>query len=252
MMTGGMLSISANGDRDGIVWATTPYNNDANPKAVPGIIHAYDATDLKKELWNSHQRREQDDFGNYAKFTPITVANGKAYVPTFSGHLSVYGLRPDVSAPVSLNFVKDSSFEDGGAAWKSNQTTFINASYTYFGKASGVLCTNVQSTYTPQYCPPDGPAVPKEAELSQTIAAPKDGNYTVKALAATNILPNSPWLVPPGGSTTRRTVLLAVSVGSQRVGERVIRANAGYLPYTIDFKAGKGQPIKISYWAPLR
>ena len=172
-------------------------------------------------------------------------------MPTFSGHLSVYGLRPDVSAPVSLNFVKDSSFEDGGAAWKSNQTTFINASYTYFGKASGVSATNVQSTYTPQYCPPDGPAVPKEAELSQTIAAPKEWKLHRESPRGDEYSSQQSVACSTWRSTTRRTVLLAVSVGSQRVGERVIRANAGYLPYTIDFKAGKGQPIKISYWAPL-
>ena len=36
----------------------------------------------------------QDHLGNFAKFTPVTVANGKVYAATFSNRLAVYGLRP--------------------------------------------------------------------------------------------------------------------------------------------------------------
>jgi hypothetical protein len=93
-MPGGVLSISANGSAagSGIVWATVPYNGDAQPATVPGIFRAFDASDLSVELWNSRQNAARDDVGNFAKFTPPTIANGKVYLATFSNQLLVYGL----------------------------------------------------------------------------------------------------------------------------------------------------------------
>jgi uncharacterized repeat protein (TIGR02543 family) len=87
------LSLSANGSQagTGIIWGPAAYNADANPQAVPGIMHAFDATTLV-ELWNSRQNLARDDMGNYAKFATATVANGKVYVPTFSNQLVAYGL----------------------------------------------------------------------------------------------------------------------------------------------------------------
>ncbi len=92
-MPGGILSISANGSTpgSGIVWASHPYSMDANQAVVPGIVRAFDASDLTKELWNSKQNASRDDIGNFAKFCPPTIANGKVYMASFSGHLAVYG-----------------------------------------------------------------------------------------------------------------------------------------------------------------
>ena len=106
-MSGAMLSISAQETRSGIVWATHPtgcicdprtsdctmtkYWCDANESVVPGTLRAIDGSTLK-ELWNS-DRDPADRLGNVAKFTPVTVANGKLYVATFSNKLVVYGLK---------------------------------------------------------------------------------------------------------------------------------------------------------------
>ena len=99
-MPGGFLSISANGTSNGIVWALTPYNANANNAVVAGILHAFNATpsgSTLTELWNSKQNPSRDDFGNFAKFTYPTVANGKVYLSTFgtastgTGALWVYG-----------------------------------------------------------------------------------------------------------------------------------------------------------------
>ena len=93
---GATLSISANMSLKGtgIVWASLPVTGpqDATYETVPGILRAFDASDLSHELWNSKQNRDRDDLGNYAKFCPPTVANGKVYTATFSGELVVYGL----------------------------------------------------------------------------------------------------------------------------------------------------------------
>jgi hypothetical protein len=92
-MPGGFLSLSADGDRPGtgILWIATTLSMDANPRAVPGILSAVDATDVTRVLWSSVQNGARDDFGNFAKYNVPTVYAGKVYVPTFSGRFCVYG-----------------------------------------------------------------------------------------------------------------------------------------------------------------
>jgi MYXO-CTERM domain-containing protein len=92
-MPGGMLSISANGNRTGtgIVWASHPSTGDAENQTQGGILRAFDADDVGQELWNSGMN-PRDGFGNFAKFVPPTVANGRVYLATFSNQLVVYGL----------------------------------------------------------------------------------------------------------------------------------------------------------------
>jgi hypothetical protein len=92
-MPGGMLSISANGAMagTGILWVSIPASGDANQMVVPGVLRAFDASDLTQELWNSTMAAN-DDVGNFAKFVPPTIANGRVYLATFSNRLNVYGL----------------------------------------------------------------------------------------------------------------------------------------------------------------
>ena len=106
---GGILTISANGNQagSGIVWAVHQLTGDANQSVRPGILHAYDAANVAHELWNSEQLSARDGVGNFAKFVPPTVANGKVYLATFSQRLNVYGLLP-VAAPVTLTISQPS------------------------------------------------------------------------------------------------------------------------------------------------
>jgi hypothetical protein len=97
---GAILSLSANGGKagTGILWAVHADRTETTPPGSAftdkfrGVLRAYDAEDLSRELWNS-KGDLRDALGDFAKFTPVTVANGKVYVPTFSGKLLVYGLR---------------------------------------------------------------------------------------------------------------------------------------------------------------
>ena len=77
-------SISANGTGNAILWAAE--NTD------PAVLHAYDATNLAKELYNSDQASGgRDHFGTGNKFITPTVINGKVYVGTING-VGVFGL----------------------------------------------------------------------------------------------------------------------------------------------------------------
>jgi len=84
-MPGAFLSLSANGNTNGIIWATIP-KDDGQWQNVPGRLAAFDALTLK-ELWS-----DEDDIA-FAKFNPPTVAGGKVFRPTFADKLVVYGLK---------------------------------------------------------------------------------------------------------------------------------------------------------------
>src|SRR5260370_34596479 len=81
---GTIQSISANGAANGIVWAVE--------HAKPSILHAYDATNLANELYNSNQAgNNRDRLGNASHFGVPTIMNGKVYVGT-TNNVAVYGL----------------------------------------------------------------------------------------------------------------------------------------------------------------
>jgi hypothetical protein len=75
--------ISANGSANGIVWAVENGNT--------AVLHAYDATKLGSELYNSNQAAGgRDQFAGNKFITPM-VANGRVYVGTPNG-VAVLGL----------------------------------------------------------------------------------------------------------------------------------------------------------------
>jgi len=83
---GATPSISANGTSHAILWAVENSN--------PAVLHAYDATNLATELYNSNQASgSRDSFGNGNKFITPIVVNGKAFVGTPNG-VAVFGLLP--------------------------------------------------------------------------------------------------------------------------------------------------------------
>jgi hypothetical protein len=82
------------------------YCTTASPGCGPAVLHAYDASNVGRELWSSAES-SSDRAGNAVKFTLPTIANGKVYIGTrgsntggaygstsVSGELDVYGLKP--------------------------------------------------------------------------------------------------------------------------------------------------------------
>ncbi len=104
---GATPSVSSQSSGHGIVWAIdSSLYGYASPNAGvncsvvpvpaacsgPAIVHAYNATNLSQEYWNSTQAaNNRDQAGNAVKFIPPTVANGKVYIGTRT-EVDVYGI----------------------------------------------------------------------------------------------------------------------------------------------------------------
>jgi len=91
---GADLSVSSNGTTDGtgILWASYAVSGDAGSAVSPGVLRAFDANNITKEIWNT-KINSNDAPGNYAKFCSPTIANGHVYLATFSNQVVVYGLK---------------------------------------------------------------------------------------------------------------------------------------------------------------
>jgi hypothetical protein len=77
-------SVSANGTANAIVWA--------HENSGPAVLHAYDATNLAHELYNSNQAAaNRDQFGAGNKYITPSIADGKVFVGTTNA-VAVFGL----------------------------------------------------------------------------------------------------------------------------------------------------------------
>jgi hypothetical protein len=105
---GGILALSANGGTpgSGVLWATAATCCDAeNNPPTPGALYAFNAANVATELWDSTMNPSRDAFGNFGKFVPPVVANGKVYVATWSNQVAVYGLLLNYTvSPTSAAF----------------------------------------------------------------------------------------------------------------------------------------------------
>lgn len=98
---GATPSISANGNLNGIVWAAE--------NSSPAVLHAYSATNLSFELYNSNQATNgRDQFGSGNKFITPTIASARVYVGTTLG-VGVFGLL-DQSTLTPLQIWRDNHF----------------------------------------------------------------------------------------------------------------------------------------------
>ena len=92
---GATPAISANGTNNGIAWIIQA---DAYLSSGPAVLHAYNATNLALELYNSSQNLSRDNPGGAVKMTPPVIAGGKVYVGAEYA-VSVYGLAVFLTAP---------------------------------------------------------------------------------------------------------------------------------------------------------
>jgi hypothetical protein len=106
-MPGGILSLSANGTSNAILWANEAFGNlpsdpDANIAPTPNILRAYDVstvgTGTLQSIWDS-EAEPNDRVGASTKFAPPLVANGKVYQATYDDQIVVYGLGAASATP---------------------------------------------------------------------------------------------------------------------------------------------------------
>ncbi len=118
---GGDPVVSSNGTAagTGIVW-----NLDSG-----GTLHAYNASNLATELYNSTQDSSRDSIDGYVKFSSVVVTNGEVLVGT-PAHLDVFGLlsttpppppppnglQINAGGPAASPFVADEDFAGGSTA----------------------------------------------------------------------------------------------------------------------------------------
>jgi hypothetical protein len=189
---GAMMALSANGGKNGILWASIHASGDSWHASQPGILHAYDADDIRRELWNSLEIPARDDCNFYSKMAPPTVANGKVYLASFgtlnvgSGQMCVYGLLPGGALPATPAHVR---------AAVANKTVTVT-----WDPVPGVRIYTLEST---QGSIPEGsfhvaasgltrpmfvePAADKGSTSYRVIAVSKDGSSVPSAPATVTI-----------------------------------------------------------------
>lgn len=142
-MNGGP-SLSANGSdvSSGIVWAAMTESKKSGGLA-PGTLRAYLASNISQELYNSDMNGARDALGDFTKFAPPVVANGRVYVPTQSKAVVVYGLLcgKDVTPMVDVQV--------GSASGEEQPVTIKNTSAHAIG---GPFALSVNSSASEASC----------------------------------------------------------------------------------------------------
>jgi Bacterial Ig-like domain (group 1)/PQQ enzyme repeat len=175
----GSPSISANGTTNGIVWSMswgsgtwTQYN---------GTLHAYNATNLGTEVYNSTQAaNSRDTVGNVLKFITPTIANGKVYTATQT-QLLVYGLLFPLKTSAGNK-------QSGAAGLVLPIPLTIQVSSPYTGKpATGVPVTFSDNGAGGVFGTPST-TTDSTGKASTTYTLPtKTGTYTITASGSTAV-----------------------------------------------------------------
>ena len=86
---GATPSVSANGNKDAIVWAIA--TKTWNGTGRPAILYAFDANKIDQPIYTSEQNSQRDRAAMATRFVIPVVVNGRVYFGT-RGEVEMYGL----------------------------------------------------------------------------------------------------------------------------------------------------------------
>jgi len=200
-MPGGILAISSNRSETGtgILWVSRVSNGNANQALVPGMLQAFDASDVTHELWNSNWNSKRDSIGRFAKFVPPTIANGKVYMATFSNKLNVYGLNPPPASQCSTTLPPSWQSADIGYVAYAGDVCVNNETFTLTASGNDIWNTADAFHFAFQK------VITNETELTGRIVSIKNTNSFAKCgiMFRQNLDPGSPYVflsVIPSGN----------------------------------------------------
>ena len=198
------MSLSANGTTAGsaIIWAAYSASGDSDGYPHPGILHAFDAADLTKDLWNSGLNSSRDYAGSWAKWSAPTIANGKVYLATFDGAFNVFGLLSPGGG--SLVGTGDSS-QTGANLTLEGATDWVHWGDVTLNRKANV--TAQISTYSTLAAGTVSISTVDPRPLSWTDGAPTASSTNNTDYAYIGGVGNGFSLIAPADATTRTLIL---------------------------------------------
>ncbi len=195
---GASFTVSSNGDDQGIAWAVR--TDEFNTRG-PGVLYAWDATDLGNLFYESDTNLKRDSAGPATKFAIPIVTNGKVYVGG-RVQVDVYGLLNGEPSAVAPAITPDGgSFAATQTVTLSTTTASANIYYTLDG-----------STPTPASTLYSGPITISAAATIGAIAS-ADGYLqspvSSAVFAFTTQVPLVTFSPAPGAYTGTQQVTLA-------------------------------------------
>jgi hypothetical protein len=235
---------------NGIVWAldNSQYCTPQSPGCGPAVLHAYDATNLATELWNSTQG-SGTSAGNAVKFTVPTVANGKVYVGTrgnnsggadsstsIPGELDIYGLLPGGTVATPTFSPAAGTYLGTQTVTLSDTTSGVVIFYTLDGSQPGTSAGGSTQQYS-------GPLTVSSTETLKALATASgmttsgtaSATYTIESQVAT------PTFSPAAGSYTSTQT---VTISTTSSGATIYYTTNGSTPTTSS--AVYGGPVTVS------
>jgi hypothetical protein len=227
-------SVSANGNTGGILWAL---DNSTYASSCCQVLHAYDATNLATELYNTSQASNSRDVpGGAVKFTVPTVANGKVYVGS-QASLNIYGLLSPAATP---------AFSPLPGTYNSAQSVTISDN----SSGTTIYYTTDGSTPTISSTRYSGPIQVSTTTTIKAIAA--GGGFSASAVASGTYTINQTPAATPTFSPAPGTYNSAqsVTISDSSPGTRIYYTTNGSTPttsstvYTAAIKVNKTTTIK--------
>ncbi len=210
-------TVSADGNANGIVWILDAASY---ASSCCGVLHAYDATDLGSELYNSNQAADSRDVpGGAVKFSVPAIANGRVYVGSQTS-LNIYGLLPTMAGTPE--------FTPGGGTYNSAQPVSISdgsAGVTIYYTTDGSTPTSSSSVYTR--------AIAVSSTTTINAIAEGDG-FTASRVATASYEIEQPSGTPPKFSPSAGTYASpqSVSLTDDSAGVTIFYTTDGSTPTT--------------------